>query len=516
MGVAELYRSNALGGNYAPPVHHEGHLYGFRGQILTCVNAETGERVWRSREPGGDGLILVDGSLVIFGAKGNVVVAAATPEGYVEKARLQALEGSSLTWPSFADGRIFVRNLEEMAAVEVKAGAGAVRAAGDGPVGAGTAFAAWIGKVKASDDPQAMVDAYFEKVESTPLVEGEFVHFVYRDADAADVGLAGSMNDSDALEPLERVAGTDLFHRTLELSPDSHWEYRFQVNFEDWTTDPGNPRTVPATEGGDMLSALLPADYPAATFTAEPSGPRGDMESFTLESEALGWEKEIQVWLPPGYGDGEASYPLLVVNDAEAWIDKGLLVHALDNLVGKSVQPMVVAFVNAHRAWWLEAGGSETAGYVAMLATELVPELKKRYRLADTPGGHAILGHRFYAFSSAYAALEHPEIFGKVGMQSAYTGLGLADELMAKIAAGEPGAVDFYLDWNRYDERNIDRDWDFARDSRTLDQALRARGYDVAGGELEDSYGWAGWRTRIDDILSALYPLSGQTAGGGR
>ena len=61
---------------------------------------------------------------MIFGAKGSVVVARATPEGYQERASLQALEGSGLTWPSFSDGKIFVRNLSELAAVNVSGNAG--------------------------------------------------------------------------------------------------------------------------------------------------------------------------------------------------------------------------------------------------------------------------------------------------------------------------------------------------------------------------------------------------------
>jgi outer membrane protein assembly factor BamB len=77
----ELYRSRNLGGSYSVPVLHEGHLYGFKSDFLTCIEAETGDRVWRSRPPGGEGLIVIDGQLVIFGAQGIVAVARATPEG---------------------------------------------------------------------------------------------------------------------------------------------------------------------------------------------------------------------------------------------------------------------------------------------------------------------------------------------------------------------------------------------------------------------------------------------------
>jgi len=502
--VEELYRSKTLGGTYAQPVYHEGHVYGFRGQVLACMNAETGERVWRSRPPGGDGLILVDGRLVIFAAKGNVVVADATPEGYRERARVQALEGSSLTWPSFAGGRVYVRNLEEMAAVAVTSGGATVVSGASTPDH--HQFAIWVHQVARSQDPVAMVDALCERQKRFPIVEGDFVHFLYR-GEATDVAIAGSMIDSGTPEPLERVPGTDLFHRTYRLEPGARWEYRFQIDFEEWVTDPRNDRTVPGVEDDDLFSELVTPGYALATHTAEPEGPRGRVESFTLKSEILGYDKQIDVWLPPGYDEGDERYPLLLVNDGKAWIEKGLMVNSLDNLVGATVRPVVVAFVEAYPQWWLEAGGSRTEEYVQMQVGELVPALEQRYRLIEEPSARAVMGNLFYGLSSAYAAVAHPDVFGAAAVQSVYLGLGYGDDLLAMLREGKGADVRFYLDWNRYDERNIDRDWDFAEDSRTLAAALREGGYRSRGGEMLDSGGWGSWRNRTDRVLEALFPL---------
>ncbi len=119
--VARLYRNEEFSDSYFAPILHEGHLYGFTSTFLTCMNAETGQRVWRSRAPGGRGLVLVDGHLVISADEGRVVVAEATPAGFVEKAGAPALARSGYTWPSFSGGRVFVRNLEEIAALSIAA-----------------------------------------------------------------------------------------------------------------------------------------------------------------------------------------------------------------------------------------------------------------------------------------------------------------------------------------------------------------------------------------------------------
>lgn len=117
--VQELWRQNSLRDNNVVPIFYQGHLYGYSGRFLTCVDAETGETVWKSRPPGYGGMVMIDGHLVHFVSQGDVVVSKATPEGYAEEARLAVTDRDNLTPPSFAGGRIFVRNLTDVAALDV-------------------------------------------------------------------------------------------------------------------------------------------------------------------------------------------------------------------------------------------------------------------------------------------------------------------------------------------------------------------------------------------------------------
>jgi outer membrane protein assembly factor BamB len=108
----------------SPPVYHDGHLYGFGGDFLTCLDAATGKPVWKEKIYAGS-VILVDGHLVVQSQTAGLVrVVEATPAGYREKTRLEVLTPGAPggTPPSFADRRIYVRNAEEIAAVEVGAG----------------------------------------------------------------------------------------------------------------------------------------------------------------------------------------------------------------------------------------------------------------------------------------------------------------------------------------------------------------------------------------------------------
>ena len=501
--LEELYRSNVLGRTYASPVLHHGTLYGFRGQILSAMDAATGERKWRSREPGGDGLILVDDHLVIFGSEGNVVVAEADPESYVEVARVHALEGSSLTWPSYDDGRVFVRNLEEMAAVAITTGAAAEGEAEAADHG----FGRFLDKVRAApaENRQAMVDGYRENHPGGPVVEDGWVHFLYQ-SDAQEVAIVGSWLNERQAEALHRLEGTDLFYRSFPMEAALRLEYRFQEDYEGWVTDPENPRTVPPIFGDEPLSEYRPAGYPAEDHLAEPQEARGTEESFEFDSEILEAKREITVWLPPEYAEGEVPFPLLLVTNGSAWRERGLLHHSLENLVGKRLEPVVVAFVAPIDQWWTEAGGGVTGNFARMLAEELVPALEERYRLRTDREARAILGHHFYGMAAAYTALKYHDVFGAVALQTLPRNTSATDEVRAMIADGAAKKLRVYFDWNLLDERRIDRGYDMGRESADLAAYFAAHGARPAGGEQKDTGGWGGWRMRNDDILTFLFP----------
>lgn len=512
--VSELYQSNTLGQSYAPPVYHDGHVYGFRGQILTCMKAADGSRVWRSRPPGGEGLILIDGHLVIFAGGGNVVIAEASPKGYREVARRRALAGSALAWPSFADNRIFVRNLEQLAAVEVahrqqpttmtaSATPAELKPKGE------FAFGHWLATLESgtSDEKkrQATVDAFVEQHPTWPIIDGEHVTFLFR-GKADDVGIAGSMLDTGQIVPLDRVAGTDLFHRTFRLAPGHRWEYRFQVDFESWHADPRNPRTVPTIFGQNKISEFADQGYALPEhLDAEPKK-TGRVETHTLESKALGTSKEVTVYLPPGYDDAR-QYPLLVVNEGPDWRDKGMLVRSLDHLSGTRIAPVVVAFVEPSRTWWQESGGSKANEYVAMLADELVPMLEKHYPLRTSAEARGVLGSRWYGATAVQAVLERPDIFGRAAILSPNLEHGVRATLFDHIAKGKAKDAKIYLDWSRFDDRRRDRGYDFGDEAEALAANLRAGGYSFVGGELADSTGWGGMRARTARFLEALFPM---------
>jgi outer membrane protein assembly factor BamB len=111
----EVLQGGTMKNDFSSCVHHDGYIYGFDVAALQCISARTGEKQWTKRGFGKGSLILVDDRLLVLSDKGKLIQVKASPEAYMEQGSFQALEGKSWTAPSFTGGRLYVRNLTEMA-----------------------------------------------------------------------------------------------------------------------------------------------------------------------------------------------------------------------------------------------------------------------------------------------------------------------------------------------------------------------------------------------------------------
>ncbi len=497
--VEEAWRSPALRGNYAIPIPYEGHLYGFSGRFLTCVDAKTGETVWKSRPPGGGNLVLVDGHLVIQAPSGELVVAEASPEGYREKTRVQALDRGYFTRPSFAGGRFYVRNLTDITAIGVtdKVAAPAMdkevarSEAAEGEL-RGT-LGSFVRKVMAVDDKRALIDAFMAEHTEWPMQEGDDVHFVYR-GQVEDLALTGNLFLDGQDHPMHRLEGTDFYYLTVALPKAAHFSYQYTI-FDERVTDPLNPNTF-GPEGGEQ-SALTTAGWQTPAHLAEPKGPRGTLETMQWKSELLGREREVQIYLPGGYSDGDTRYPLLVVNHGDQALRFGAINNSLDNLIGNKVAPMIVALVP--RADWSEYSGSGTSDYTAALAKELIPTLDTSYRTLAMAEARGIMGVGSAGFASIYAAFDQPELFGKAAAQSFYKG-EQHDDLVSMIDASKARDLQLVFHWSSYDYENA------RSDGPELVTHLEKHGFKPSVIQVDDGVGWGMWSARTGSILAELFP----------
>ncbi len=503
-GAEELWTTNALANSLAVPVRVGDHFYGFTGAFLTCVDVETGEIVWRSRPPAGQGISVIDGVLASLGRNGDLVLVEASPEGYREVTRLPVLERGEYASPSFADGVFVVRNLERMAGVRVDTATAPRLAEVDRSDRIKGALGAWIESVEAlaEAERQAAVEARFATIESAPITEENGVtHFVWR-GDAEDVGVGGDVAPNGEELGLFRLAGTDLFFRSLELDPKAQYTYRFTVDYGDPSPDPMNPLSVDL--GFASVSELRMPAWPAAPHIEPPAedAPRGTLDGFPFHSEILGNTRELKVWRPHGYGNPEVRYPVLIVNHGDNLLRGGLMQNTLDNLVGESVAPLVAVFVP--RTEPAEYGGEKADDYTRFLLEELLPHIDRHY-LTDGEN-RAIMGPGSAGVAALYASFKHPDVFQRAAVQSYYPISPAQDRIPEMIAAAGPKPELVYTVWSRHD-------YDLG-DGRRSDDAtaellaqLRAAGVNEVEQVADYSPGWAGWRGQDDEILATFFPL---------
>ena len=117
--VQEIWRNKEMKNHFATSIYYRGHLYGFDGSILKCLDAESGKEKWKTRGYGKGTLIIADSHLVILGEKGNLGLATATPEGFVEKANTWVFRSKCWTAPALADGRLYLRDESEIVCINL-------------------------------------------------------------------------------------------------------------------------------------------------------------------------------------------------------------------------------------------------------------------------------------------------------------------------------------------------------------------------------------------------------------
>jgi outer membrane protein assembly factor BamB len=129
-----VWQNKNLKNKFTSSVFWQGYIYGLDEDILTCLDASTGERKWKDGRYGYGQLLLgtgdassregsagraATGYLIILSGEGELALVKATPERHEELARFQAIKGKTWNHPAIADGKILVRNTEEMACFQI-------------------------------------------------------------------------------------------------------------------------------------------------------------------------------------------------------------------------------------------------------------------------------------------------------------------------------------------------------------------------------------------------------------
>ena len=118
--VREVWRNIRMKNQFTSSVLHDGFIYGLDESILACVDAATGDLKWKGGRYGYGQIMLAGGHLIVLTEDGQLGLVRATPARHQEIAIFPVLEGKTWNHPAIVDGHLLVRNINEMAAFDLR------------------------------------------------------------------------------------------------------------------------------------------------------------------------------------------------------------------------------------------------------------------------------------------------------------------------------------------------------------------------------------------------------------
>jgi predicted alpha/beta superfamily hydrolase len=169
-----------------------------------------------------------------------------------------------------------------------------------------------------------------------------------------------------------------------------------------------------------VLAALAAGGFHGAPAAQEPVLPH---DSFTVESAVLKETRRINVYTPPGYdAAGATRYPVLYMPDGGLQEDFPHVTATVDSAIrAGEMRPVIVVGianterrrdmtgpteVESDRKIAVHVGGS--AAFRSFIAGELMPEVRRRYRVSDERG---IIGESLAGLFIVETFLEQPDLF---------------------------------------------------------------------------------------------------------
>jgi enterochelin esterase-like enzyme len=355
---------------------------------------------------------------------------------------------------------------------------------------------------------EVALDRFLER-HGVPIVADEVTTFVFV-GEAVAVDLEHWIHGLPESQPFERVAGTPLWHLSIDLPARSRIEYKIGVTRDghrETILDPRNPKLAHDPFGAN--SVCHTAGYVTPEWSLrDPEARPGTFEELVVESEALGSVRTVPVYLPSRFR-ATRRYPLLVVHDGRDYLEFSSMQTVLDNLITRlEVVPMIVAFSNPGNRMREYAADVRHAVH---LTEELLPTVRARYALLDEPSARGLMGASLGAVASLHAAWTHPGVWGRVMLQSgsfAFTDIGRTH----RGPAFEPVVAwvnRFRSDPGRSTERihvSCGVYESLIYENRSLVPILQGAGLEVQYTEARDGHNWENWRDRMRQGLSFLFP----------
>jgi enterochelin esterase family protein len=365
-----------------------------------------------------------------------------------------------------------------------------------------------LAALEAGPRTREAVDAFFAS-NSFPLVDGNSITFVWR-GEAEAVHLKHWVFGLPSSQSLARVAGTEVWHLTLQLPAGSRVEYKLEVvrnGHGEWVQDPLNPNHARDPFGANSVAHGTGYEIPR-WIHHDPSVKPGRIDDITIDSKTFG-RRSFGVYVPSRFPPSRR-YPLLVVHDGHDYMRYASLGTILDNLIDRlEIADAVVVLTSSPDRIREYADDQRHAKF---LTEELVPFVERVFPIDARPQSRCLMGASFGAVATLSTASRYPGFYGRLLLQSgsfAFTDIGnrnhrgpLFDPVVAFMNRFRADPVPFservFVSCGMYES--------LIYENRSLVPLLLSTGMDVRYVEARDGHNWENWRDRLREGLSWLMP----------
>jgi predicted alpha/beta superfamily hydrolase len=245
-------------------------------------------------------------------------------------------------------------------------------------------------------------------------------------------------------------------------------------------------------------------------------------ESF--HSGFLEHDRDVLVWLPPGYQRSAARYPVLYMHDGQNLFEpdtafqKGehwrLGESAADLVAAGLIEPLIIAGIyntGDHRKEEYtptrdaRLGGGRADDYGRMIVEELKPMIDRTYRTRPEAAATGIGGSSLGGLVSLHLAFTHPQVFQRVAALSPSVWWNYRAILKTVRQSRAKPPLRIWVDMGTAEgKRGLD-------DARLLKAALVGLGFvpgvDLHYAEYEGAtHSEESWAERVAPMLKWLYP----------
>jgi len=376
----------------------------------------------------------------------------------------------------------------------------------------------------------------------TPIIEPveddptrSWVTYVWRgDARTRSVGLSSPQTEFGEFDPLTRLAGTQVWYRTVKTRNDCMGAYLLVPNppsmsfaaLADFLAalargklDPLNPARFVST--GDPVLAettIYGGEYSVLHLKAAPDHPEvrrnprrvaGNVRQYQFRSRALKNRRRVWVYTPPSVAADAREPRLVIFFDGFGYVHEIDAPVSLDNLLLKRrILPTYAVFVDAMDLATRAQELRPNPAFGVFLTKELLPWIRRTLRHRFDASHTTLAGFSYGGLCATYWAMRYPTHFGSVLSQS-------GSFWWAPKDAAEPNALarefmhrpklplKFYLDAGRYEGTATKENGESQLASnRHLRDVLLLRGYRVRYQTYNGGHDTYCWRQTLVDGLT--------------